>query len=72
MAGVYVFLGGLTFAFHLLYIFIMIIEFETVNYVEHYGLQRKLLADGKTYERVDLKHSWNAPQAVTNLLFFKL
>jgi alkane 1-monooxygenase len=49
----------------------MIIEFETVNYVEHYGLLRKVLADGN-YERVDLKHSWNAPQAITNLIFFKL
>ncbi|TNV77944.1 hypothetical protein FGO68_gene7492 [Halteria grandinella] len=72
MTAVYVFLGERTLGFHLLYTLIMILEFETVNYVEHYGLSRKLLSDGKTYEKVDLKHSWNAPQAITNIIFFKL
>jgi len=30
------------------------------DYVQHYGLMRKLLKNGK-YEPVSPKHSWNAP-----------
>jgi alkane 1-monooxygenase len=36
------------------------IMIETVNYVEHYGLERKKDADGM-YEPVNIRHSWNAP-----------
>jgi alkane 1-monooxygenase len=31
-----------------------------IDYVQHYGLQRKQLVDGK-YEPVSSRHSWNAP-----------
>ncbi len=34
-------------------------QLELVNYVEHYGLTRKHLGDGK-YEHVQPHHSWNA------------
>lgn len=44
---------------------------EIINYVEHYGLQRKRLASGR-YERVSHLHSWNAPQRMTNWLLFNL
>eukprot|EP00499_Haloplacidia_sp_CaronLabIsolate_P005945 CAMPEP_0196772390 /NCGR_PEP_ID=MMETSP1104-20130614/2206_1 /TAXON_ID=33652 /ORGANISM="Cafeteria sp., Strain Caron Lab Isolate" /LENGTH=346 /DNA_ID=CAMNT_0042142525 /DNA_START=80 /DNA_END=1120 /DNA_ORIENTATION=+ len=44
---------------------------ELVNYIEHYGLRRKQLADGR-YEPVNPTHSWNAPQKVTNFFLFKL
>jgi len=40
--------------------FISIIYFETVNYIEHYGLSRKQIRKG-IYEKVNIKHSWNAP-----------
>lgn len=43
---------------------------EAVNYIEHYGLLRR--KEGADYESVTPNHSWNAPFAVTNLLFFKL
>lgn len=61
IAAIYVIFGHRTFGFHLLYSFIMMIEFEAVNYIEHYGLHRKLMDDNVTYEKVQLKHSWNAP-----------
>lgn len=38
---------------------------EVVNYLEHYGLERRELAPGK-YERVSPLHSWNANHRVTN------
>ncbi|MBD0400809.1 alkane 1-monooxygenase [Flammeovirga sp. EKP202] len=44
---------------------------ETINYVEHYGLQRKLLPNGK-YERVQLHHSWNANYTFGRIILFEL
>jgi alkane 1-monooxygenase len=44
---------------------------ETVNYIEHYGLERRQLRPG-VYERVTPIHSWNASQWLTNVLLFNL
>ncbi|MEM9983778.1 MAG: alkane 1-monooxygenase, partial [Bacteroidota bacterium] len=44
---------------------------ETVNYIEHYGLQRKSLANGG-YERVQPHHSWNSNHVIGRLLLFEL
>jgi len=44
---------------------------EGTNYVEHYGLTRKHLGDGK-YEHVKPHHSWNSAYKVTNYLFINL
>ena len=48
-----------------------ILMLEIINYVEHYGLRRKQLPDG-TYEKVTIRHSWNAPHRISNYLLFKL
>lgn len=48
-----------------------ILVLETINYIEHYGLERKEIHPGE-YEKVSIKHSWNAPHRFTNYLFFKL
>ena len=40
---------------------------EVINYVEHYGLSRKQLENGR-YERVLPKHSWNSAHRLTNAL----
>lgn len=44
---------------------------EVINYIEHYGLERRQLAPER-YERVTHLHSWNAPQRYTNWLLFNL
>jgi alkane 1-monooxygenase len=44
---------------------------EAVNYIRHYGLQRKELSPG-VYEQVGIKHSWNAPQIMQNCFLLKL
>ena len=44
---------------------------EVVNYIEHYGLHRRTLENGK-YERVTPAHSWNSNYLLTNLLLFHL
>ncbi|MDO9553988.1 alkane 1-monooxygenase [Rhodonellum sp.] len=44
---------------------------ELVNYIEHYGMERKILENGR-YERVTALHSWNASHVVSNFLLFQL
>ena len=44
---------------------------ETINYVEHYGLERRRIRPG-VYERVTTLHSWNSSQWLTNVLLFNL
>ncbi|MCF3596032.1 alkane 1-monooxygenase [Rhodobacteraceae bacterium LMO-12] len=58
----------------LLFIFqagVAIWQLELVNYVEHYGLTRKHLGDGK-YEHVMPHHSWNAAHKASNWLLINL
>ena len=52
-------------------VFNAIWQLELMNYVEHYGLMRKHLGDGK-YERVLPRHSWNAAHWATNCLLINL
>ena len=44
---------------------------EIVNYLEHYGLERRRLPNGK-YERVTPLHSWNSNHLVTNGFLYHL
>lgn len=44
---------------------------ETVNYVEHYGLLRERLPNGR-YERVAPKHSWTSDHPISRALLYEL
>jgi alkane 1-monooxygenase len=44
---------------------------ELVNYVEHYGIQRKEISPGR-FERVTPIHSWNSSHVVSNFFLFQL
>lgn len=44
---------------------------EAVNYLEHYGLRRQKLPDGR-YERVRPSHSWNSNTVIANVFLFHL
>lgn len=46
-------------------------QLELVNYVEHYGLTRRHLGDGR-YEHALPRHSWNAAHRATNWLLINL
>ena len=46
-------------------------QLELVNYIEHYGLTRKHLGEGK-YEHVQRRHSWNAAHKASNWLLINL
>ncbi|NNE86624.1 MAG: alkane 1-monooxygenase [Silicimonas sp.] len=57
-----------------LYLFVSLTaiwQLELVNYVEHYGLTRKHLGQGK-YEHQKPHHSWNAAHRASNWLLINL
>ena len=63
--------GWLGLALFIWQAFVAIWQLELVNYVEHYGLTRKHLGDGK-YEHVMPHHSWNAAHKASNWLLINL
>jgi len=66
----YLTLGPLAASFWVIQSFVAIVMLEIVNYIEHYGLQRKVVEG--SYERVTPFHSWNADHWVSNYVLFKL
>jgi alkane 1-monooxygenase len=48
-----------------------ILLLETVNYLEHYGLQRKNLASGR-FEPVSPEHSWNSNHDLGRIFLYEL
>ena len=63
--------GWMGLALFLWQAFAAVWQLELVNYVEHYGLTRKHLGDGK-YEHVMPHHSWNAAHKASNWLLINL
>jgi alkane 1-monooxygenase len=63
--------GWLGVALFILQAFVAVWQLELVNYIEHYGLTRRHLGDGK-YEHVLPRHSWNADHKVSNWLLINL
>ena len=50
---------------------ISVLFLETINYVEHYGLQRRILDNGR-YERVQPWHSWNSNHYLGRIILYEL
>jgi len=71
LALVYFVFGGMVTLYFLGAALIGILLLETVNYIEHYGLQRKTVGDGK-YERALPTHSWNSDHVIGRLMLFEL
>ncbi|MFN8672074.1 MAG: alkane 1-monooxygenase [Candidatus Sericytochromatia bacterium] len=51
--------------------FLGILLLETINYIEHYGLNRELLPSGK-YETVKPYHSWNSDFSLGRIMLYEL
>ena len=65
-------IGGLsTMIAFMLAALLGILLLETVNYIEHYGLQRNKKSNGR-YERVRPCHSWNSNHSIGRMLLFEL
>jgi alkane 1-monooxygenase len=71
LAALYVGLGSLGVAAFLFQSLVAVLMLETINYLEHYGLQREEVAPGK-YERVQPRHSWNSSHVVSNGMLLNL
>ena len=63
--------GGMITLYFLAAAGIGILLLETVNYIEHYGLQRRSTGEGK-YERAMPEHSWNSDHIIGRLMLFEL
>lgn len=51
--------------------FVAVWQLELVNYIEHYGLTRRHLGEGR-YEHVLPRHSWNSSYKASNWLLINL
>ncbi|CAN5853519.1 alkane 1-monooxygenase [soil metagenome] len=71
LAIIYLLFGWITCLYFIAAAFIGISLLETVNYIEHYGLQRKETAAGK-YERALPRHSWNSNHVLGRIMLFEL
>lgn len=69
-AIVYIY-GWAWLPFALVIAFTGVILLETINYIEHYGLRRNILADGKP-EMVSAVHSWNSDHEMGRIFLFEL
>ena len=65
------FLGTAALGFALIVGVMSFLFLETINYVEHYGLQRKQLPSGR-YERVQTHHSWNSNHIIGRIVLYEL
>lgn len=63
--------GWMGVGLYALHAFVAILQLEQINYIEHYGLTRKRLSNGK-YETVAPRHSWNAAHRFTNYFLINL
>lgn len=71
IAAVYFFFGDVVTLYFLAAAAIGFLLLETINYIEHYGLQRKLRENG-SYERAMPFHSWNSSHVLGRLMLFEL
>lgn len=72
MLGLAAALGGWEgLALFLWQAFVAVWQLELTNYVEHYGLTRRHMGEGR-YEPVRPRHSWNAAHTASNWLLINL
>jgi len=70
LLAVYIFFGGLITLYFIAAAVHGIALLETVNYIEHYGLQRSKTLAG--YERAMPWHSWNSNHPLGRMMLFEL
>ncbi len=72
MLGIAFWVAGIVgIGFFVIQAFVAVLALELTNYVEHYGLTRQHLGEGK-YEHVKPHHSWNASHTASNWLLINL
>lgn len=71
LGSIYYFMGTQVLIAFVLAAIVGILLLETVNYIEHYALLRKVNENGR-YERVKHSHSWNSDHQIGRLMLFNL
>jgi alkane 1-monooxygenase len=71
LAAIWYLCGTTILFYYITAAFIGILLLETVNYIEHYGLERKQKDSGQ-YERTMPWHSWNSDHVIGRLMLFEL
>jgi len=71
LAIIFYFFGGVAVLFAIAAATVGFLLLETINYIEHYGLVRTKLDNGR-YERVDMRHSWNSNHELGRIMLYEL
>jgi len=71
LGGIAFFFGWTVLLFAVLVAMGGILLLESVNYIEHYGLRRRLQASGR-YEPVSPRHSWNSDHQLGRIFLYEL
>ena len=71
LLAIYFFLGVKALAGAMLIALIGILLLETINYIEHYGLRRRILPSGRP-EPVTPAHSWNSNHELGRIFLYEL
>lgn len=71
LGSIYYYYGLIVLIAFVLAAAVGILLLETVNYIEHYALLRKINDKGR-YERVRHIHSWNSDHQIGRLMLFNL
>eukprot|EP00347_Sterkiella_histriomuscorum_P019818 403340184 len=64
-------LGFAALKYQILYAILIVIIYEGVQYISHYGLLRNKDENGN-WETVTVKHAWNAPQLFSGYILFQV
>ncbi len=70
-AAILLYAGWIGVAFFAAQSAVAIFLLEAINYVEHYGLERREIAPG-VYERYGAAHAWDSPYRLSNWMLFNL
>ncbi len=71
LATIWAIFGTLPLVFAVLFAIVGFLLLETVNYIEHYGLRRQQLPNGR-YEAVMPRHSWNSDHELGRIFLYEL
>lgn len=71
LGAMFFFFGGIVTLYFVCAALLGILLLETVNYIEHYGLQRQMTSEG-IYERVMPEHTWNSDHIIGRVILFEL
>jgi len=69
--SIYWFLGMTPLVYFIIIALISVLLLETINYVEHYGLLRNKMPNGR-YEPVQPRHSWNSDHIMGRIFLYEL